>query len=227
MYKKQIRTVTRIIPKIKNGKTVLYLHAHSGRTWLSKRQINLLRNHGFTIIALDFNFSIKNHRVKDLTELMDEVDSFLQNEKLIREELIIIGLSLGGLVGYNMLRRHALLKKLIVITGGNIALLPSKNDLKNNWKMTRAQLEEEWKEVNMFTPLGALVDKNIMMLLPLRDRVINPNEVLDEIEKQTKFNNMIIVRTKGGHFRTVFTQIIFQPKKILSYIKTIETRITK
>lgn len=219
---KFIRSITRINPAAPNGKTVLYMLGHGGYTWQAKRQLKVLGQEGYRVIALDFTFTILSPNPQDLIDLMNEVDEFMQKEKLIFRNLLIIGISLGGLTGYNMLRRHKDLCRLLVITGGNIALLPSSRSLRNRWKLTREQLLEKWDNVNIFYPVGTLKDKHVIMLLPNRDKVINPNEVTSEIELHEPFNKIQLVRTKGGHFRTIITETVLRPKNILKYLHELE-----
>ncbi|HUD05707.1 MAG TPA: alpha/beta hydrolase [Candidatus Saccharimonadales bacterium] len=214
-----IRSIKRVIPKVPTGKTILYMHGYGGFNWQAKRQLKVLREAGYSIIALDFTYVLRAHNPQELIDLMDEVDTFMQNEKLIDKELLIVGISLGGLVGYNMLRRHKELTKLLVITGGNISLLPSKKSLKKKWKITREQLADRWHEINMYTPAGRLKDKHIIMMLPVRDKVINPNEVLAELDIQKQYNNIKLLMTKGGHYRTVITSTIIKPRIILKLLK--------
>lgn len=214
-----IRSIKRVIPKVPTGKTILYMHGYGGFTWQAKRQLKVLQGAGYSIIALDFTYVLRAHNPQELIDLMDEVDAFMQNEKLIDKELLIVGISLGGLVGYNMIRRHQELTKLLVITGGNISLLPTNKSLKKKWKITREQLADKWQEVNMYTPAGKLQGKHIIMMLPVRDKVINPDEVLDELELQKRYNNIKLQLTKGGHYRTVITNTIIKPRIILKLLK--------
>lgn len=219
---KFIRSITRINPATPNGKIILYMLGHGGYTWQAKRQLNVLKQEGYRVIALDFTFTILSSNPQDLIDLMNEVDEFMQKEKLIFRNLLIIGINLGGLIGYNMLRRHKDLCRLLVITVGNIALLPSSRSLRNRWKLTREQLLEKWDNVNIFYPVGTLKDKHVIMLLPNRDKVINPNEVTSEIELHKPFNKIQLVRTKGGHFRTIITETVLRPKNILKYLHELE-----
>lgn len=215
---KFIRSVHKFEPKTPNGKTILYMHGHGGHIWQAKRQIKILQQEGYMVIALDFTFTILSTNPQDLVELIDEVDEFIQREKLIYSELLVVGISLGGLIGYNMLRRHAELRRLVVITGGNIALLPSNRSLKKKWKLTREQLQEKWKDVNIFYPVGLVRDKHVVMLLPVSDKVIDANEVVNEILLHTPYNKIQLVRTKGGHFRTIISETVLRPRGILKYL---------
>jgi alpha-beta hydrolase superfamily lysophospholipase len=217
-----IHSVKKVVPSNPNGQTILYLNGHGGRTYLSLRQLNVLKNEGFHVTALDFSFSIRKHNPRDLIRLIDQVDEFIRNNGLLNEKLTIIGISLGGLVGFNMIRRHKVLRRLVVITGGNIALVPSNRHLKKKWSIDRKKLHDLWSDVNMFTPIGKIRHKNILMLLPKNDKVINPEEVSEEIELLKPCNNIEVIRTPGGHYRTVISETIINPDRILSYLKTLD-----
>ncbi len=217
-----IRSVTKIYPKRPNGKTILYMHGHGGRTWQAKRQLKVLQTAGYSVIALDFNFTITSPDPQHLISLVDEVDNFISQHELLKDGLIIVGISLGGLIGYNMVRRHNQLKRLLVITGGNIALLTSNRSLQKKWLLTRNQLQQTWQNVNIFYPVGSLTNKRVIMLLPIRDKVINPNEVSAEISLHEPYNTIRLVRTKGGHFRTIITQTVIRPRGILFHLHELE-----
>ncbi len=198
------------------------MHGYGGYTWQASRQLKVLRNAGYKVYALDFKKILNSHNPKELLELMDEVDEFLEEKHLISEELLLVGISIGGLAGYNMIRRHKELNKLLAITGGNVSLLPTNKSLKTDWNMTRDQLAKAWQSVNMYTPPGEMNDKRVIMMLPLRDKIINPEEVVEEVELQGQYNNVTLIRTRGGHYRTIITETIVKPKSILKYLKELE-----
>ncbi len=171
------------------------------------------------MVVLDFVLVFQRHNPQDLVDLMDEVDTLVEKEGLLHEDLLIVGVSLGGLVGYNLLRRHAELKKLLVITGGDISHVPIQMLLKKKWGLTREELAQKWKGVNMYAPPGTLKDKHVVMLLPKRDRVIDPNEVAGEIALQQQYNDITLVHTNGGHWRTIITHTIIAPRRPLRHIQ--------
>jgi len=125
-------------------------------------------------------------------------------------------------VGFNMTKRYQILDKLLVVTGGDITHLLTARSLRNKWKLTRQELTERWQDVNMYTPPGTVRDKHIIMLLPRRDKVIDPNEVMDEITKLDQHNNVTLVSVPGGHLRTIITQTVLFPKKSLPHIRHLE-----
>lgn len=198
------------------------MQGYGGYTWQAKRQINILKKSGYNVIALDFERVLNMHDPSHLIQLVDEVDDYLMSNNYINKDLIIVGVSLGGLIGYNMLRRHKELSRLVVITGGNIALLPSRRALKKKWGISRKELEAEWRDVNMYTPRGKLKNKRIVMMLPERDKVIDPEEVLEEVELQSEHNDIELIRTSGGHIRTILSKTVKNPRSILPIIKLLE-----
>jgi pimeloyl-ACP methyl ester carboxylesterase len=219
---KFIGKVVEIIPEKPNGRTILYMHGYGGHVWQAKRHLDLLKNQGYRIIALDFSYRLSSYNPQDLLDLMDEVDNLMKAEKLLNKNTIIVGISLGGLAGLNMVRRHSELNKLLCITGGDISRLPSKESLAKKWQLTRDEIGEKWSSVNMYTKAGLIKDKHIIMMLPVRDKVIDPDEVRDEIALQQKYNEIVLVHTRGGHFRTIITETVLFPRRSLKLIKQLE-----
>ena len=202
-----------------NGKTIVYMLGYRGRMWQAKRHLKVLQSAGYSLFVMDFVDILKRREPSDLVNLMDEVSAVLKEKNLIVADTLLVGVSLGGLVGYNLIRRHAQLNKLFVITGGDMTHIPSPKSLEKHWKLSREQLAKQWEDVNIYTPVGQMRSKHIVMLLPTRDRMINPVEVATEIAKHTSFNDFTVLNTHGGHFRTIITQTITSPKKSLQFIK--------
>lgn len=213
---KIIKNILKIIPANPNGLNMVYLLGYGGSIWHSKRHLQLLKNEGYTILAMDFRDVLKSRNPEDLIIVMDEVDEILQKERLIDKKTIIVGVSMGGLVGFNMLRRHSELDKLVIFTGGNMALIP--RYYKQKWPMSYDDLERYWDKVNIYSPEGSVRNKSITMVLPSRDKVIDPDEVADELKRLAKYNNVKVIRPKGGHFRTIITETMVRPKKSLHLI---------
>lgn len=216
-----IRNIEKIEPKHPIGFNIVYMLGYGGSIWHSRRHINMLKNEGYTLLVMDFRDVLKNRNPQDLIRLMDEVDEVLRSRQLIAKNTLIVGVSMGGLIGFNMLRRHKVLNKLMIITGGNIALIP--RSYKQKWPVSYAELEKVWEGVNIYSPPGTVRDKYITMVLPSRDKMIDPNEVADELDNLAVYNTVKIIRPKGGHFRTIITETMLRPKKSLPLI----TELTK
>ncbi|HSW37124.1 MAG TPA: alpha/beta hydrolase [Candidatus Saccharimonadales bacterium] len=214
-----IRSIQKINPIKPNGKTIVYMLGYRGYAWQAKRHLKLLKNRGYTLFVMDFRDVLKRRNPKDLIDLMDETASVLEKEHLMVKDTIIVGVSLGGLVGYNLVRRYPILDKLLVITGGDMTHIPSKKSLQKHWKLSRSELAKKWQRVNIYTPVGTMKDKHIIMLLPTRDRMIDPEEVANEITNHTHLNDFRIIYTPGGHFRTIIRQTIISPKQSLPLIE--------
>lgn len=217
-----VRSFQTLEPTVSNGKKIIYMLGYGGYAWQAKRQISLLRELGYRLLVIDFRDVLKRHNPHDLVTLMDEVSELASEKGFITPKTMIVGVSLGGLVGYNLIRRHNELNKLLVITGGDMTHIPSARALRKRWKMDRKALAGHWKDVNIYTPVGGLRDKHVVMLLPKRDRVIDPNEVRGEITLQSKHNDFTIVPTNGGHFRTIISHTILFPKRILPHVQHLE-----
>ena len=212
-----IRKFLKIDPNKSNGLNIVYLLGYGGRLWHSKRHIKLLQDAGYTIYAMDFHDVLKNRDPQDLITVMDEVEAKLKECNLISKRTIIVGVSMGGLIGFNMLKRHDELKNLLVITGGNMALIPK--SYRQRWPISYEELANIWSEVNIYTKAGVVNGKYITMILPSRDRMIDPEEVTEELEMLSKHNKVLVIRPKAGHFRTIITETILRPRKSFVIIR--------
>lgn len=110
-----------------------------------------------------------------------------------------------------MLKRHERLDQLMVITGGNMALIPK--SYSQTWPVSSPELVSLWQGVNIYSPVGSVKGKHMTMILPSRDKMFDPKDVALELQKHSKYNSMITVRPKGGHYRTIITETILQPRK--------------
>ena len=88
---KIIKRILKITPNTPNGFNMVYLLGYGGSIWHSKRHLRLLKNEGYTVLAMDFRDVLKNRNPQDLITVMDEVDKVLQNEQLIGKKTIIVG----------------------------------------------------------------------------------------------------------------------------------------
>jgi len=199
-----------------NGYTAVYLLGYGGAIWHSRRHTRLLRDEGYKVLAMDFHDVLKHRDPQDLINVMDEVEDELTNRALINTKTIIVGVSMGGLIGFNMLKRHSELDKLLVITGGNMALIPK--SYRQKWPVSYADLEDMWQDVNIYAPLGSVKNKQIIMILPSRDKMIDPEDVAKELQKHKLHNTIRTIRPKGGHFRTIITETILRPKNSVQLI---------
>lgn len=217
-----IRSTKTITPIQPNGKFIVYMLGYGGRMWQAKRHFDLLRDQGYTIVAMDFVDILKSGNPGDLVALMDEADDLLQSGGLIGPDTIMVGVSLGGLVGFNMTKRHPVLNKLLVITGGDMTHIPTQRALKNLWKLTQPELAALWQNVNIYSPIGAVQGRHIRMVLPKRDKIIDPDEVVREFDRHAGLNDFQLIRTNGGHFRTIITETILRPRSSLALIRELE-----
>jgi pimeloyl-ACP methyl ester carboxylesterase len=213
-----IRSTQKIQPVHPNGKTIVYMLGYGGYAWQSKRHLKVLCDQGYALLVLDFRDVLKRRNPQDLVTLMAEVSALLRRAGLLNKNTVLLGVSLGGLVGYNMIRKHPELNKLLVITGGDMTHIPSPRLLRRYWHLSRDELAQKWQGVNIYTPVGAMQHKHVIMLLPERDRVIDPQEVADEIARHAHLNDFTIIPTRGGHFRTIITETIVAPRRRLGLI---------
>lgn len=213
---KIVRKVEWLTPASPNGLKLVYMLGYGGRIWHSKRHLKMLLNEGYEILVMDFYDALRRRDPQDLLTLMDEVDSLFAQYKLIDTKTMMVGVSMGGLVGFNMMKRHKELKVLLAITGGNMALIPKY--YKQKWPVSYDELAEIWAPANIYTKPGEITGRYVAMVLPSRDKVIDPDEVVDELKKLGEYNTVVVLRPKGGHFRTIITETILRPRKSLHII---------
>jgi len=219
---KFIRNIRKIPAQTPNGRVIIYMHGYGGRLWQARRHLSYLSKQGYDIVAMDFTDVLRNKDPQDLIDLMDEAQTVVESHKLINLRTIIVGVSLGGLVGFNLVKRFPELNKLLIITGGDVTHIPRKATLKNKWRLSRSQLSRKWQNVNIYTPVGGINDKHIVMLLPKRDKMIDPAEVSKEIDRHKHLNDIVLVNTKGGHFRTIIKETVISPGNSMKLIEYLE-----
>ena len=62
------------------------------------------------------------------------------------------------------------------------------------------------------------------MVLPSRDKVINPQEVSDELDRHRPYNDKNLISKSGGHFRTIISETILKPNNGLALVKQLTNR---
>src|SRR5258708_976396 len=148
---KFVRSIKKIYPVEPNGKTIVYMLGYGGYIWQAERHLRLLKTKGYSIVAIDFVQILRFKNSQPLIDLIDETAKIMEDEKLISKDTLLVGISLGGLVGFNLIKRYSELNKLLVITGGDITHLPTKHSLQKDWKLSKDELSKLWADVNIYT----------------------------------------------------------------------------
>lgn len=177
------------------------------------------------MLALDFHKSVlKSGDLRFLPELVDEVVGFAEGKaRATKQPVLLVGISLGSLLALNILRRSELFHAGVLITGGDIAKIAQKL-YPQQYPQSYATLAKAWQDVNMYTPPAQLKGKHILFVLHLSDKMIDPKDAYQEIERQQKAGNdmQLVERTKYDHIGTIITETVLLPKRTLGYIQQIQ-----
>lgn len=220
-----VRQTKLYAPSNPNNTLILLWCGFGGRIWQVKRVVNVLTRAGYTVRAYDFSATILTSG--DPRELIEVTDEMVKEAERQSDnwhgETILLGISLGVLLSLNVLRRSDCILKAVGITGGNI-VTAAKNSAPRSWLQSDEELTTLWKDVNMFTDPKLLRDKKMIFVLPLKDKYIDPNEVIQELETQTAAGNTFICVEKKsfGHIRAIFDETVLHPKRILSYLDMLD-----
>lgn len=222
-----IKTVKEFPSPSKTAKQALLLCGYGNEISQFKHLTNTLSRHGYTVTALDFEKAVLEDGDSTLLpKLVEEVTAFAQDmQSKIGEPILLIGISLGSLLSFNILRRCSGFDYAILITGGDIARA-AKNGLPDTWGQSYAELAKSWESINIYSDPAKLKDKHVLMILPTKDRLIDPSDVRREIAKQQAAGNdfTLIERPRFGHLGTIIEEVVLFPKRVIGHTKTISRR---
>lgn len=213
---KHIRSIKRLIPAKPNGVRVVFMHGYGCRLWQAVRLLSMLQKEGYEVLAIDLKKIFENTEPEALGQMMDETEPYVADFLADTKEFIFVGVSIGALTLYNLMKRNPNYKNLLAITGGDIRHLPERAFLRKKWShVPKDEIDKHWEHLNMYDTMLQLKDKKMYMLLPKRDKVIDP-EVVVELSKDLATRNQIeLVITNGGHYHTGLAYTVFQPKQVL------------
>jgi pimeloyl-ACP methyl ester carboxylesterase len=213
---KHIQSVRRIRPLAYNGTKVVFMHGYGCRLWQAKRLLSLLQNEGYEVLAIDFKKILADARPEAFEEMINEADQLVSEFTSGGDKFIFVGVSIGALTSYNLMKRHPEYKNMLIVTGGDIRHLTERVFLRKKWAhVPKTEIDKYWADINIYDHKEQLSGKKLYMLLPKRDKIIDPEKVLDVWEDLKTRNETYIVRTNGGHYRSGIAYTIFQPKKLL------------
>lgn len=206
-------------------KRALLLCGFGGNIWQVKRLINVLNRLGYTVTALDFSKEVlsKGDPVL-LPALVQEVVEFAEREaKKGDQPVLLVGISLGALISLNILRRSTYFDTGVMITGGDIVKVAQRLYPKK-WQQSYDDLAQQWKYINMYTEPKLLNGKHLLFVLPQRDRLIDVEDVRNEVALQQKHGNdlHLIERRAFGHIGTIIEEAIILPHRTKRYIKQVK-----
>ena len=200
-------------------KYALVICGHGGKVWQTKRLVRTLRGDGYAVEVIDhIPDTLSNGDPLMLPGLIEEVYGLaVALRERVKQPILIVGFSLGALIATNIVRRDKKFEKAVLITGGDIAKAVLRLPTKDQWVQSYEELAEMWKPVNMYSEPGSLDHASIVMILPVRDQLIDPEDVRVEAKKHKKF--ILIEPRHFAHAGTVVDETILRPKRILKYIQ--------
>jgi len=206
-------------------KRALLLCGFGGNIWQVKRLINVLNRLGYTVTALDFSKEVLSKGDPALLPaLVQEVVEFAEHEaKTDEQPMLLVGISLGALISLNILRRSAYFDTGVMITGGDIVKVAQRLYPKK-WQQPYDELARQWTGINMYTKPKLLEGKHLLFVLPQRDRLIDVEDVRNEVVVQQQHGNdlHLIERRAFGHIGTIIEEAIILPHRTKRYIRHVK-----
>lgn len=197
-----------------------------GSIWQTWFLVKTLNGAGYDVTALDFSETVLSEGDPDLLlGLVEEVVMYAEAEaRKTAEPILLIGISLGALMTLNILRRSELFDVGIGITGGDIVKVAQNIYGMKVWPQPYEELAATWQGVNIYSEPSKLAGKRLLFVLPERDKLIDPNDVREEVGAQAGVGNRLtlIERPIFGHIGTIVMETILFPKRVLRYIRQIE-----
>ncbi len=189
-----------------------------------RRMVKVLNKAGYDVTALDFPKKVlSSGDATLLPALADEVTEFARGFVSRGRAPLLIGVSIGGLMALNVVRRVPEYKTAILITGGDIAKSAPKF-YKRAWRQSYEELSEAWQSVNMYTDPATVRGKKLLFVLHRSSMVVDSDDVEEEIARQQQAGTDItLVRRKTfGHVGTIFEEAALYPNRLLDYIGILE-----
>jgi pimeloyl-ACP methyl ester carboxylesterase len=206
-------------------KRALLLCGFGGNIWQVSRLIATLNKLSYSVTAMDFSKEVLSKGdIALLPALVDEVVAFANKQAdESSEPILLVGISLGALLSLNVLRRSDRFDTGVMITGGDIVKVAKRLYGPNIWPQTYDDLARQWKNINMYTNPKLLKDKHLLFVLPKRDRLIDIEDVRQEVATQQAHGNdlHLIERRAFGHVGTIIEEAIVLPHRTAGYIKKV------
>lgn len=222
-----IKTIKRYPARIPGRKAAFVLCGFGGSIWQTKRLLRVLHRAGYDVLAMDFPKEVLSTGDQQmLINLMHEVTAFAETEaKKIGKPILLVGISLGALVSLNVMRRSKLFNTGVLVTGGDIVKVAHNIYGRKVWPQPHKELAAVWQSLNMYSHPDELKEKRLLFVLPSKDKLINPNDVRNEVKIQNQAGNVLILveRHTFGHVGTIIEETILFPKRILGHIRQIES----
>ena len=220
-----IKTIKEYPAKKSSNKHAFVLCGFGGSIWQLKRLITVLSRQGYHVTALDFSESVLSKGDATLLpKLVDDTVTLLEAKRqAIGKPVLLVGISLGALLSLNILRRSKLFDRAVMITGGDIVKVAQRIYGPSVWPQSYDELARQWQQVNMYTNPSLLQGKSMLMVLPKRDKLIDPQDVYAEVKMQRAAGNNVQLteRRLFGHVGTIIEEAVLLPHRTRGYIKKV------
>jgi|GEM_PF-555634 len=218
-----IKTIREFPLRNSRKRHAFLLCGFGGSIWQLRRLIKLLHRQGYDVTAMDFSEIVLSRGDPALLpQLVAEVTGIIeQRAKHMDHAPLLVGVSLGALLSLNVLRRSSYVHRGVFITGGDIVKVAQRLYGPQVWPQSYHQLAALWQDINMYSQPAALSGKRAIMILPTKDKLIDPDDVRSEIAAQQKAGNNIhlVERQSFGHVGTIIEEAILFPHRTARYIR--------
>lgn len=208
-------------------KYVLLMCGFGGSIWQLRRLIRVLNGLGYYVTAMDFSEGVLSKGdVTLLPALVDEVVEIAERrQKEVGKPVLLVGVSLGALLSLNILRRSQQFNRAVLITGGDIAKVAQRLYGARVWPQSYQELATAWAHINMYTEPTQLAGKQALMVLPKRDKLIDPDDVRNEVRKlqEAGVRMELIERRLFGHVGTIIEEAVLIPARTKNYIRRVNS----
>jgi pimeloyl-ACP methyl ester carboxylesterase len=215
--------------RLPDAKPALLLCGFGGNIWQVKRLITTLNRMGYDVTALDFSKQVLSKGdPKLLPSLVQEVTDFAeQKANESKQPILLVGISLGALLSLNIMRRSKQFTRGVMITGGDIVKVAQRLYGAKVWPQSYKTLAQQWENINMYTKPALLEGKHLLFVLPKRDKLIDVEDVRNEVAAQRAYGNdlTLIERRAFGHIGTIIEEAILLPYRTIKYVQHVQ--ITK
>lgn len=218
----------------KTDKTILFLHGIGPGHTAYLREINELCKNGYKVLTLDYIgcdksegdsiYSI-NEPTKDVIELLDYLN--------LKEEIIVIGHSLGGYTALNVINLREKIKKAVVISGfyslkSGLRAITKLNLMLHPIIKYENNLLEDYSNIDNLAYLRNTDDK-ILFIHSLDDNIVSYKFSTGYIKRHVKNNNLSYLINDGKKHNPNYSMnaVSYMNKIFAEFNKKIKTKELK
>src|SRR3984957_2226432 len=206
-----------------HSKQILLICGFIGKIWQMKRLINLLNKNGYNVRAIDYTTDVLTKGNPQMfLDLVNEVHhEAIRLKKEVHQQILLIGMSMGALISYYIIRHDERFPKAMMITRGDMAKAVRRSQGRKTWPQNYKELANFWKAINLYSDPKKHKKFSGVMVLPIAGKLIDPDDVRNEIKIQNKAGNHVhlIERRFFGHIETYSLKQSFSRKEYWSISK--------